>query len=182
MTTNKRPDIERIREILHYNPETGILTWLERRDYLNRRNTRYAGKNAGCMKRDGGLVIGIKVLGFNGYMEAHIVAWALYYGSWPECNIDHKDRCRSHNWIDNLRIATVSENQCNRSQISKLGYKGVNLSQNKHKKYRATITLNRKSIFIGSYHTATEAAEAYDKKATELHGPFACTNKMLGLL
>jgi len=39
-----------------------------------------------------------------------------------------------------------------------------------------------KRIQIGNFPTAIEAARAYDAKAVELFGEFACTNNDLGLL
>ena len=42
--------------------------------------------------------------------------------------------------------------------------------------------MSKKGKYIGIFEDPTTAAVAYDEKANELHGDFACTNKMLGLL
>ena len=46
----------------------------------------------------------------------------------------------------------------------------------------AQIMVNRKCIYLGSFKTERDAAQAYDKKAEEAWGEFALTNKKLGLL
>lgn len=44
---------------------------------------------------------------------AHRLAWYLYYGQWPTGNIDHKDRDKSNNKIDNLRDVSQTQNLLN---------------------------------------------------------------------
>jgi len=48
-----------------------------------------------------------------------------------------------------------------------VGYTGVYQENNR---YRAVISVNRKSIHIGMFDTAEEAALAYNKKSKELYG------------
>jgi hypothetical protein len=45
---------------------------------------------------------------------AHRLAWLWWFGEWPEGGLDHINRIRNDNRIDNLREATRSENQRNR--------------------------------------------------------------------
>ncbi len=54
-----------------------------------------------------------------------------------------------------------------RKTSSKTGYTGVYKENNR---FRAVISLNRKSIHIGMYDTAENAALAYNKKSVELFG------------
>jgi hypothetical protein len=58
-----------------------------------------------------------------------------------------------------------------------VGLKGASRFYNpgNRARWRSTITVNRKRIFLGLFHTAEEAHEAYCKKAAELHGEFART-------
>jgi len=63
---------------------------------------------------------------------------------------------------DNCRFVTSSENNANRRPYGKIKYKGVSLSEN-GKKYRASVTVDGKTIYIGLYETAIEAAKAYDE-------------------
>jgi hypothetical protein len=90
--------------------------------------------------------------------------------------VDHIDRNRTNNHVDNLRWATQSENSVN-SGRRRGKYKGV--SENKNgcvKPYRARIMVNKKEISIGRYWTQKEAAIAYDKKAKEIFGNYATLN------
>jgi len=68
------------------------------------------------------------------------------------------------------------------SKPNKLGYKGIECRKNRPTKYAARITVNGKSIYLGSSNDIRELAELYDKKAIELLGEDAITNKKLGLL
>ena len=95
-------------------------------------------------------------------------------------NCDHTDNRRS-----NLRICTHAQNLLNQkpAKSSAVGYKGVSFDKDGRKNpYRAKIALKTKQITIGSFETAKEAALAYDRVASKLHGEYAKTNRDLGLL
>ena len=88
--------------------------------------------------------------------------------------IDHINRNPLDNRRCNLRICTQSENNANRRPeggISK--YKGVYWSK-VNKKWRAMIQKDNKKYHIGLYKTEEEASQAYNLKAKELFGDFAC--------
>ena len=69
--------------------------------------------------------------------------------------------------LENLvwRSRSVASRQ--RKTSSKCGYTGVYKENNR---YRAVISINRKSVHIGMFSTAEEAAMAYNKKSRELYG------------
>lgn len=97
--------------------------------------------------------------------------------------IDHIDRDKSNNRLENLRIATNSQNRANSfvNKGKKLP-KGVKFWKGI---YRADITSNNKRYYLGQYATAEEAAIVYDAKARELFGEFAhssTTGSVLTLL
>ena len=71
--------------------------------------------------------------------------------------------CRLENLI--YRSRSVASRQ--RKTSSKVGYTGVYKENNR---YRAVISINRKSVHIGMYDTPEEAAMAYNKKSKELYG------------
>ncbi|CDY79502.1 Phage-associated homing endonuclease [Caballeronia glathei] len=100
-------------------------------------------------------------------------AWAIYYGEFVPL-IDHKNLVPSENWIDNLRKATHSQNQHNRSlsKNNKSGFKGV-CWHAQNRKWRAYIVVNWKQRHLGLFDTPEEAHLAYCKAADELHGLFA---------
>lgn len=79
--------------------------------------------------------------------------------------------CRNGNKLDcrleNLEYRSRSEASRKRKSSSKVGYTGVYKENNR---YRAVISQNRKSIHIGMFATAEEAALAYNKKSFELYG------------
>ena len=89
--------------------------------------------------------------------------------------VDHKDRNTLNNRASNLRFCSPSENAFNskRRSDSTSGYRGVSF----HKatgKYRARITINGKTIALGTFGTAEEAYEIYKVEAKKLHGEFYC--------
>ena len=90
--------------------------------------------------------------------------------------IDHINREKNDNRLSNLRICTVQENNMNRGVFctNKSGVKGVSTCANeKPAKYKASIGLNGKKIFLGYYKTVEDAKRAYDEKAAELFGEYA---------
>jgi len=74
-------------------------------------------------------------------------------------------------------VATGSQNSQNRrlSCVNRSGFKGVSWNESR-KKWRAGICIEGKSIHLGRFTSAQEAARAYDAKAIELFGEFACLN------
>lgn len=93
--------------------------------------------------------------------------------------IDHKDGNGLNNQKSNLRIATISQNQRNKSVQgnNKCGLKGVYFDK-KLKKWRAVFSPNKKSVHIGCFNTAIEAAMAYNDAALKHYGEFARLNKV----
>jgi hypothetical protein len=90
--------------------------------------------------------------------------------------VDHINRDGLDNRKVNLRLATTTQNVCNRYWRSKTSkYKGVHFDKSCGK-YRTEITLNRKRIHVGKYDSEIEAAKAYDNAAKKYHGEFAYLN------
>lgn len=113
---------ERLKKLLHYDPETGVFTWIFRDTRID-----LLGKVAGHVNRSSGYV-DMRVGGV--FVGGHVLAWFYINGAWPKNEIDHIDRCRSNNAIANLRLATRRENSqnINPSRLSKSGCRGVYLS------------------------------------------------------
>ncbi|RMG77393.1 MAG: Pathogenesis-related transcriptional factor and ERF protein [Bacteroidetes bacterium] len=78
-------------------------------------------------------------------------------------NNGNKLDCR----LENLSYRSRAVASRKRKTSSKVGYTGVYKENNR---YRAVISVNRKSIHIGMFPTAEEAALAYNKKSRELYG------------
>ncbi len=92
-------------------------------------------------------------------------------------DVDHINHNPLDNRKCNLRTCTKSQNQHNQ-QLRKSGssqFKGVVWDKCKNK-WAAIIKLKTKQISIGRFNSEIEAAKAYDEKAKELFGEFACLN------
>ena len=104
----------------------------------------------------------------------HQIIFLWHHGYIPNL-IDHKDRNRLNNWIENLRPATRVQNQANRS-FSELPhkYKGVRKNILTGEKWGAFI---QKRI-IGLYDNEDEAAIAYNIEAIKTFGEYAYLNEI----
>ena len=93
-------------------------------------------------------------------------------------DVDHINGDPLDNRKENLRICTRSQNCQNKSvrADSKSGFKGVDQRATRFRAYIGDPNRKNRHINLGSYSTPEEAARAYDKKATELHGEFATLN------
>lgn len=111
----------------------------------------------------------------NRAVPMHRLIYKHFIGPVPKGNvIDHINRNRLDNRIENLRLATASQNRMNstKKRNSKNKYKGV--AQDKgSRKWKAYIGYNKKQIHIGMFETEEEAYQAYLIKAKELFGEFA---------
>lgn len=102
----------------------------------------------------------------------HRIVMGIRLKRWLE--VDHADCNKLNNQRANLRLCNRSQNLQNRPSYSKTGFKGVYSVPSG--RYMASVPINRKSKYIGTYDTPEEAARAYDKAAKELHGEFARLN------
>lgn len=156
---------EKLKHFLHYDPDTGVFTWLRPRATHIK-----PGDTAGSIRTGGYIAIGL-----NGRLyQAHRLAWLYVYGELDDCEIDHINGLVNDNRIANIRIATISENRCNsrRRKDNKSGYKGVDFHKSSGK-FRARIQVRGKAKSLGRFYTAEEAYAARCKAALELHGEFA---------
>ena len=91
---------------------------------------------------------------------------------------DHINHDGMDNRRANLKAATHSQNMYNRKKCSgstQSKYKGI-YRRKKVRKWRASITCNKKRIDLGYYRDEIEPAKAYDRAAIKYHGQFACLN------
>lgn len=172
----KSPTIERLRECIDFNPETGRMFWRFRpaADFAALRFWRihvavHAGTKALACKERSGYLTG-RVDGV--FVKAHRVAWAIHYGEWPATGIDHFNGDRSDNRIANLRLATKRTNAANmRTRSSNLlGLKGVSRAR---KRFRAQISIDGRNKNLGHFDTPQEAHAAYCAAAVSQWGEFA---------
>jgi hypothetical protein len=103
-------------------------------------------------------------LGGNLY-QAHRIVWAIANGKSPVGFIDHIDRNRENNAIENLRLATKTENNQNRIfQGYGVHAPGV---------YRARIRVNGKMVHLGLFKTIEESKAAYTEACNRLRSVFS---------
>ena len=79
------------------------------------------------------------------------------------------------NRLENILWRSRSVASRQRKTSSRAGYTGVYQENNR---YRAVISINRKSVHLGMFDTPEEAAEAYNKKSRELFGDEGKVNKI----
>lgn len=156
----------RARELLECDPLCGLLIWRARAGdtrEIKRWNSRYAGKRAGSAHGERRRL----AIEGRGYYE-HRVIWLIATGEWPPEELDHKNRQPGENRIDNLRLATGSQNNCNSKLRSDntSGFKGVFWDRTR---WVAKIG----SRYVGSYKTREDAARAYAEAARRVYGEFA---------
>ena len=95
----------------------------------------------------------------------------------PDKMVDHKDGNPANNRRSNLRLCNRVENLRNQGlRKNKTGYKGVTYNPRSNKPYVASIGVDGHMIRIMGFSNPIDAALAYDRKARELFGEFACTN------
>lgn len=135
---------------LRYEGDTGGIYWIKSG------GRRKLDKPAGTLKSSGYIQIKVN----NKVYLAHRLAWFLHYGEWPEGEIDHVNRDKADNRIENLRVCTRSENGHNRE--AKGFYKPMD-----KERFRAAIKHSGKLHHIGYYDTEEEARAAYLKRKKE---------------
>ena len=156
---------EQLKNVLDYAPDTGVFTWAIRPSKAVK-----SGFTAGCLeKRIGYITIGIAKRVY----KAHRLAWLHVYGQWPKGLIDHINGNKSDNRIDNLRDVFADGNSQNvrkPNKRNKSGFMGVIWYQNK---WRASMSVNGKSKWLGDYATPEEAHQVYLEAKRKYHA--ACT-------
>jgi hypothetical protein len=155
---------ERLRDVLCYDPDTGVFTTRVCR------GNAIPGMVVGTRRKGGYIVIGVD----DRLYLAHRLAWLYVIGSWPALALDHIDGNTSNNRFSNLREATQGENAQNKraalSNNRSSGLLGVTWDAAREK-WKAAIGVAGRTRFIGRYDTPEAAHTAYLDAKRELH-PF----------
>lgn len=142
----------RLEDAFSYNPETGEITRT-----VTTSSRAPKGRVVGSPNQNG-------YLGFYFSGRRYTcsrVAWYLYYGSWPEGDVDHLDNDRTNNRINNLEDVSHRVN-CQRRSIrtkKKLPL-GVRLHP-RSGKYEAQASIGGRTKYLGTYRTPEQAHQRY---------------------
>ena len=122
------------------------------------------GKIVKTKNKKGYIYLNLTIDGKRTHASGHVLCWFLHYNEVVplDLQIDHKNRIKDDNRINNLRILTNQQNSFN---TSSKGY-----SWNKQAgKYKSRIKKDGKLIFLGLFDTEQEARFAYLEAKKILH-------------
>ena len=143
-----------------------MLTQVEVQSLFHYDNGKLIRKKHVRGSKGAGSVVGTK--NHHGYIQTmirgktfmvHRVIWLWHYGYIPENDIDHINRNKSDNRIENLREVSPTCNARNRSQMTNTisGIRGVSWSK-KEMKWVPEIMIGGKHVYLGSFNCKLEAA------------------------
>jgi len=138
---------ELVKELFEYRD--GNLYW------KNHKYKKLNGKKAGCLLNDGYIQIRVAKKPY----LAHRLIYLYHHGVLPDypLELDHINRNRVDNRIENLRIVTKSENLQNRLSISNIN--GITWHK-KSQKWQVQPTINGKQKYLGIYKNLDDAKNA----------------------
>ena len=148
-------------KLFTYDPVTGLLRWAVPRGPLKVGDL--AGSNNGR---------GYIRVNFNGKLRlrSHLV-WLMHTGAWPSQQLDHIDGNSLNDRVENLREVSNLQNQraITKPRVTNsTGFRGVCLTSD-GTKYRATLNIGRKQVFLGHFDTAEAAHQRYTEARAKLH-------------
>jgi hypothetical protein len=152
--------IERLKHLLHYDPDTGVFT------HRVARKRVVVGEEAGHVDASHGY----RTICID-YKKYYAHRLAIFYmtGEWPTKLVDHWDTNRLNNRYKNLRDASRLVNQQNLRKANTDNSSGLLGAHKKRGKWSSQIRVSGKVIRLGSFDTAEQAHEAYVSAKRELH-------------
>jgi uncharacterized protein YeaC (DUF1315 family) len=154
-------EIEMLRQIIAYDPNSGVIT------RIASPIKNCIGRPVGTKDSQGYLVTRIQ----RKFYRCHRLAWALFYGKWPDGEVDHFDGDKANNRICNLRDVEHKHNIHNQSRPQGNNpYIGVHWSK-QSQKWLAAIKKDGKINKLGSFMTPEAARDAYLEAKRVMHHP-----------
>lgn len=154
---------QELRQIANYESETGVFTWK-----ITKSSVAKAGTEFGSWDLYGYKTVRINRKSY----KLHRLAWLYVHGKMPKHDIDHINGIRHDNRIINLRDVTRKtnlENQTRRHTVKKYtSLIGAYFDPKKNVFY-SRISINNKSIHLGSFDTEQKAHDAYIAAKRKLH-------------
>ena len=151
---------DRLRYLFTYRAD-GRLMW----EVPTSRRVR-RGDPVGCLNKQGYRIAGVDG---ESYMVCWLV-WIYHYGTMSAgCGIDHINRERSDDRIENLRCVPRSVNLLNSTpMLNSTGFAGVQKTSTG--RYRAFVHVARKQTYLGTFDTPTEAHLRHVEEHVKLYG------------
>ena len=122
-------------------------------------NGKFAGRIAGIDGGKGYIEINFRRGGRYWSLQAHRVVWMLSTGEWPVHVIDHINRIRDDNRIENLRDVPADVNARNNGKTGGTELFGAYRS-NRSARFRAQVMRNDRAYYLGMHDTPEQASEA----------------------
>lgn len=124
-----------------------------------------AGQEAGTLRKNDGYT----KISYRGkhYLRHRLIFWM--FNGYEPTEIDHINRNRSDDRIENLREVTRSQNCMNRT-----GVKGYYFNKERQK-YKAIIKVNGVAKHLGYFDTEDEAYTAYQNASAIYHREYSST-------
>ena len=149
-----------LKQIVHYNPETGAFTWIK--DGHRRKGCTITSRNA-----FGYIQVWIAPKNYSG----HRLAWLYVHGELPQGHIDHANGDPADNRIINLRLCDDALNHGN-MKVKRKGLKGAWFNKSRGT-WHAIAQCRGEKHYLGTFPSEEAAHEFYMAKAKELFGEFA---------
>jgi len=155
----------RLKQLLRYDADTGLFTWI-----AHQRRPDLIGTIAGSPQGQGYICINVD----NRKHKAHRLAWLYVNGAWPSVHIDHRNRVKDDNRIENLREATKAQNERNKGlrSVNTSGVTGVYWSI-AAQKWQAYIRVDGRMKYLGVFADKEEAINARRTAELSNFGEFA---------
>jgi hypothetical protein len=159
-------DANILRDIVSYDSQTGLLHWKCDHKY-------FSAIKAGDVVGKNSMKHGYRTTAINGkqYYQ-HRLVWLYIHGEWPKSDIDHVNGDKSDNRIENLRLATKSQNAHNKKKFRNNTSGFVGAYKHWSGRWYSLIMIEGKSKYLGCFATAEEAGKAYAEAKQKMH-PFS---------
>lgn len=153
-------------ELFDYDRVTGELRWknpipskyFEKPAVAKMVNSQRAGKLAANVNKSTGY---LQVVFRKRLYQVHRVIWLIVFGNWPKNQIDHINRVRTDNRIENLREACLAKNMLNRGDNS-TGHPNISYRANRPKPWKVDIQSGKTRLTGKSFHCLEQAKNHRD--------------------
>lgn len=153
-------DIDLLRKSMDYDPEAGIFTvsvWrASQTGRIGSPKFVQAGRQLGYLGPHGYWVVGFQGRKWLG----QVLAWAYVHGEIPAEDIDHENRIKTDNRIDNLRKVSRGQNMRNCERHDRRGA-ALGTTLRKDGLWASLVSDSGRTVFLGAYPTQAEAHAAH---------------------